>query len=76
MAGNFGTVDLGASGHLLPLGGTGQGLSGNLTVKTVDLQPAMVGVAKLPGSSLTTSFSGKFRLPPNFPWPNSTWRAT
>jgi TamB, inner membrane protein subunit of TAM complex len=65
VAGNFGTVDLGASGHLLPLGGTGQGLSGNLTVKTVDLQPAMVGVATLSGSSLTTSFVGKFRLPPN-----------
>ena len=64
-AGNFGSVDLGASGHLLPVGETGQGLSGNLTVQTKDLQPAMVGVAKLSGSSLTTSFTGKFRLPPN-----------
>ncbi len=66
VAGNFGSVDLGASGHLLPVGETGQGLSGNLTVQTKDLQPAMVGVTKLAGSSLTTSFTGKFRLPPNF----------
>ena len=66
VAGNFGSVDLGASGHLLPVGETGQGLSGNLTVQTKDLQPAMVGVAKLSGSSLTTYFTGKFRLPPNF----------
>ena len=66
VAGNFGSLDLGASGHLLPVGETGQGLSGNLTVQTKDLQPAMVGVAKLSGSSLTTSFTGKFRLPPNF----------
>ncbi len=66
VAGNFGSLDLGASGHLLPVGETGQGLSGNLTVQTKDLQPAMVGVAKLSGSSLTTCFTGKFRLPPNF----------
>jgi len=64
-AGNFGSVDLGASGHLLPVGTTGQELSGNLTVQTKDLQPAMLGVAKLSGSSLTTSFTGKFRLPAN-----------
>ena len=66
VAGNFGSVDLSASGQLLPLGKTGQGLSGNLTVQTKDLQPAMVGVARLAGSSLTTRFTGKFRLPPNF----------
>jgi translocation and assembly module TamB len=65
MAGNFGSLDLGASGHLLPVGKTGQELSGNLTVQTKDLQPAMLGAAKLSGSSLTTSFTGKFRLPPN-----------
>ena len=64
VAGNFGSVDLGASGHLLPVGETGQGLSGNLTVRTKDFQPAMVGVARLAGSSLTTHFTGKFRLPP------------
>jgi translocation and assembly module TamB len=64
VAGNFGTVDLGASGHLLPVGETGQGLFGNLTVQTRDFQPAMVGVARLAGSSLTTRFTGKFRLPP------------
>ena len=66
VAGNFGSLDLGASGHLLPVGETGQGLSGNLTVQTKDLQPAMLGMAKLSGSSLTTAFTGKFRLPPNF----------
>jgi translocation and assembly module TamB len=65
VSGNFGSLDLGASGHLLPVGKTGQGLFGNLTVQTKDLQPAMLGVAKLSGSSLTTSFTGKFRLPPN-----------
>jgi translocation and assembly module TamB len=64
-AGNFGSLDLSASGHLLPVGETGQGLSGNLNVQTKDLQPAMIGVAKLSGSSLTTCFTGKFRLPPN-----------
>jgi hypothetical protein len=66
VAGNFGSVNLGASGHLLPIGETGQGLSGNLTMQTKDLQPAMVGVGKLSGSSLTTTFTGKFRLPPHF----------
>ena len=66
MAGNFGAVDLDASGHLLPWGETGKGLSGNLTVHTKDFQPAMAGAAKLAGTSLTTSFTGKFRLPPTF----------
>ena len=66
LAGNFGTVDLGARGHLLPLGATGQGLSGNLNLQTGDLQPAMLGLASLSGSSLTTCFTGKFRLPANF----------
>ena len=65
VSGNFGAVDLAAGGHLLPWGGTGKGLSGNLTVHTRDLQPAMAGVTKLSGTSLTTSFTGKFRLPPN-----------
>jgi hypothetical protein len=64
VAGNFGTVALGASGRLLPVGDTRKGLSGNLTVQTGDFQPAMVGVARLAGSSLTTCFTGKFRLPP------------
>ena len=64
VAGNFGSVDLGASGRLLPVGETGPGLSGNLTVRTKDFQPAMVGLARLAGSSLTTQFTGKFRLPP------------
>ncbi|HZK14895.1 MAG TPA: hypothetical protein VFC55_10265, partial [Desulfobaccales bacterium] len=66
VAGNFGSLELGASGHLLPVGEPGQGLSGNLTMQTKDLQPAMLGVADLSGSNLTTSFKGKFRLPPNF----------
>ena len=66
VAGNFGSVDLGASGRLLPVEKTGQGLSGNLTVQTKDFQPAMVGLARLAGSSLTTNFTGKFRLPPGF----------
>ncbi len=64
VAGNFGAVDLGAKGKLLPLGDTGKGLSGDLTVQTKDLQPAMLGVVRLAGSSLTTRFTGKFRLPP------------
>jgi autotransporter translocation and assembly factor TamB len=66
VAGNFGSVDLGASGRLLPVEKTGPGLSGNLTVQTKDFQPAMVGLAGLTGSSLTTNFTGKFRLPPGF----------
>jgi autotransporter translocation and assembly factor TamB len=64
VAGNFGTLDLGAGGRLLPLGETGQGLSGNLTLQTKDFQPALVGLAKLAGSILTTRFTGNFRLPP------------
>ena len=66
VAGNFGSLDLGASGHLLPVGKSGQGLSGNLTIQTKELQPAKLGAAKLSGSNLTTSFTGKFRLTPNF----------
>jgi autotransporter translocation and assembly factor TamB len=65
VAGNFGAVDLGAKGRLLPLAEAGQGLAGDLTVQTGDFQPAMVGVARLAGSSLTTRFTGKFRLPPS-----------
>ena len=64
-AGNFGSLDLSAGGRLLPVGDTRQGLSGNLTVQTKDFQPAMVGAAQLSGSSLTTSFKGKFSLPPS-----------
>jgi hypothetical protein len=71
VAGNFGSVDLGASGHLLPVGENGRGLSGNLTVQTKDLQPAMVGAAKLSGSSLTTLYgkvpSASQPLLPNSP---------
>jgi translocation and assembly module TamB len=65
VAGNFGSVDLSAGGRLLPVGEPGQGLFGNLTLQTKDLQPAMLGVGQLSGSALTTSFQGKFRLPAN-----------
>ncbi|MFZ5448303.1 MAG: translocation/assembly module TamB domain-containing protein [Thermodesulfobacteriota bacterium] len=64
LAGNFGSLDLKAGGHLLPLGEV-TGLSGDLTVQTKDLQPARVGVAKLKGTSLTGLFTGKFRVPPS-----------
>jgi autotransporter translocation and assembly factor TamB len=63
VAGNFGAVRVNAKGQLLPLGKSGQGLFGDLTIKTEDLQPAMVGAAALPGTSLTAGFTGKFRLP-------------
>jgi translocation and assembly module TamB len=63
VAGNFGTVDINAAGHLLPLGQDAS-LQGNLTVKTRDLKPAMVGVTSLAGTTLTSAFTGKFRLPP------------
>jgi len=66
VAGNFGAVTVNAQGRLLPLGEPGQGLSGDLTVQTVDLQPALVGAAGLSGTSLTGGFTGKFRLPPGF----------
>ena len=65
VAGNFGSVDLGASGRLLPVGENGKGLSGTVTVDTKDFQPALVGLARLAGSSLTTRFAGNFRLPPS-----------
>jgi len=64
-AGNFGSVDLSGRGRLLPLGPSGQGLAGDLTVQTNDFQPGMVGVPRLAGSSLTTCFTGKFSLPPS-----------
>ena len=66
VAGNFGAVDLTAGGRLLPLGDRGEGLFGDVNVETRELQPAMVGLSQLAGSSLTTCFTGKFRLPPNF----------
>ncbi|MFA5111733.1 MAG: hypothetical protein WC443_10035, partial [Desulfobaccales bacterium] len=64
--GNFGAIALTAAGRLLPLGDAGPGLHGDLTLETGKFQPAMVGVSKLAGSTLTTSFTGKFRLPANF----------
>lgn len=64
-AGSFGSIDLSASGHLLPLGETGQGLSGDLTVQTGNLQPAQLGLTKVGGTSVTSCFTGKFRVPPN-----------
>jgi translocation and assembly module TamB len=64
-AGSFGTVDLKASGHLLPLGETGQGLSGDLKLQTGNLQPAQLGLTKFGGTSLTSRFTGKFRAPAN-----------
>lgn len=64
-AGSFGSVAINASGHLLPLGEGDQGLSGDLTVQTGNLQPAHVGLTKLGGTSLTSCFAGKFRLPPS-----------
>jgi translocation and assembly module TamB len=63
VAGNFGAVNLSADGHLLPLGETGQGLFGDLTFQTTNLQPERVGVTKLPGTALTSRFTGKFRVP-------------
>jgi hypothetical protein len=66
VAGNFGAVKVNAQGQLLPLGEPGKGLFGEVTLQTVELQPAMVGAATLPGTSLTTGFTGKFRLPPGF----------
>jgi translocation and assembly module TamB len=63
LAGNFGTVDLNANGHLLPLG-QDAGVQGNLVVKTGSLKPALLGIANLAGTTLTTCFTGKFRLPP------------
>jgi translocation and assembly module TamB len=63
VAGNFGTVAIKADGHLLPLG-KDAGVHGNLTVQTGDLKPAMLGIADLAGTTLTSCFIGKFRLPP------------
>lgn len=65
VAGNFGAVDLKASGHLLPLGDTEKGLSGDLAVQTANFQPAKVGLTKLGNSSLNSCFTGKFRVPPS-----------
>jgi hypothetical protein len=64
-AGSFGSLDLTANGQLLPLGKPGQGLSGDVTLQTGNLQPGEVGLSKLGGTSLTSCFTGKFRVPPN-----------
>jgi translocation and assembly module TamB len=63
VAGNFGTVGLSANGHLLPLG-KDAGVHGDVTVQTGTLKPGMIGIASLTGTTLTTCFTGKFRLPP------------
>jgi translocation and assembly module TamB len=63
VAGNFGTVEISANGHLLPLGKDG-GVQGNLTLQTGDLKPGIFGIANLAGTALTSCFTGKFRLPP------------
>lgn len=66
VAGNFGAVNLKAQGLLLPLGEAVKGLSGDLTLQTADFQPGRVGLTKLKGTSLTSLFTGKFRVPPGF----------
>jgi hypothetical protein len=65
-AGNFGAVELTAAGRLLPLGEPGQGPAGEIALKTSDFQPALAGMAQLPETSLTASFTGKFRLPADY----------
>ncbi len=64
VAGNFGALSLDSRGHLLPLD-QDKSLHGVLTLKTKEFKPAVLGVAKLPGTILNTAFTGKFRLPPS-----------
>jgi autotransporter translocation and assembly factor TamB len=62
--GNFGALSLDSRGHLLPFG-QDKSLHGVLTLKTKNFKPAVLGMAKLPGTTLNTAFTGKFRLPPS-----------
>jgi translocation and assembly module TamB len=62
--GNFGAVSLDSRGQLLPLGGAGKGLAGDLSLQTKEFQPTVLGLTKTPGTVLNAAFTGKFRLPP------------
>lgn len=64
--GNFGKVNVDSRGHLLPLGEGGQGMQAELTLRTEKFQPALLGLPEYAGTSLTSHFTGTFRLPPGY----------
>ncbi len=62
--GNFGALTLDSRGQLLPVGQAGA--SGDLTLKMAEFQPALLGLVKAAGTTLSGLFAGKFRLPPGY----------
>lgn len=66
LEGNFGKVNVDSRGHLLPLGEGEPGMRGELTLRTEKFQPALLGFKEYAGTNLTSSFTGRFRLPPDY----------
>ena len=66
LEGNFGKVDVESRGRLLPLGEGEPGMRGELTLRTEKYQPALLGFPEYAGTTLTGSFTGGFRLPPDY----------
>lgn len=64
--GNFGQVSVNSRGHLLPLGEGGQEIKGELTLRTENFQPALLGLPEYAGTELNSAFTGTFRLPPGY----------
>ncbi|MCL4501199.1 MAG: translocation/assembly module TamB domain-containing protein, partial [Deltaproteobacteria bacterium] len=64
--GNFGKVEAASKGHLLPLGKDGKEIRGELTLRTQNFQPALLGLKQYAGTDLTSSYTGRFRLPPGY----------
>ncbi len=66
LEGNFGKVNVESRGHLLPLGEGEPGIRGELTLRTEKFQPALLGLPEYAGTNLTSSFTGRFCLPPDY----------
>ncbi len=66
LEGNFGKVNVDSQGHLLPLGEGGPGMEAELSLRTENFQPALLGLPEYAGTNLTSHFTGAFRLPPGY----------
>ncbi len=66
LEGNFGKINVESRGQLLPLGKGGRGIKAELSLRTENLQPALLGLPEYAGTTLTGSFTGAWRLPPGY----------
>ena len=66
LEGNFGKINVESRGQLLPLGKGGRGIKAELSLRTENLQPALLGLPEYAGTALTGSFTGAWRLPPGY----------